>query len=212
MTPEPAPGISYDEVLTFWFPAGLGQDSATLLRQAEWWFRGGADDEIVRRFTGVLDLAERGALDHWSARPDSRLALIVVLDQFSRSAYRGSSRAYANDPKARSLTLEGIASSHYAALAEPWEKTFFILPLGHSEQLDDLERAVELATKLVGEAREDLRAWFEFSARQARGHRDVVARFGRQPHRNELLGRPSTAEEREYLARGEFVHTRPLPR
>jgi len=212
VTPEQTPIPSCDEVLAFWFPAGLGRDSATLLRQAEWWFRGGADEEILRRFSRVLELAERGALDHWSNQPDSRLALILVLDQFSRSAYRGSARAYSNDAKALALALDGIESGHYAALAQPWQKTFFILPLGHSEQLAHLDRAVELAEELVHEARGDLRTWFEFSASQARGHRDVVARFGRQPHRNELLGRPSTDEEREYLARGEFVHTRPVPR
>jgi uncharacterized protein (DUF924 family) len=203
---------SYDEVLAFWFPDGLARDAATLVRQAEWWFRGGADEAIVRGFSRVLELAERGELDDWSARPRSRLALIIVLDQFSRSVYRGSGRTFWNDPKALSLALAGIASGQYAALETPWEKTFFILPLGHSEQLEHLEHVVQLTEDLVREAREDLRTWFEFSASQARGNRDVIARFGRHPHRNESLGRQSTQEELEYLARGEFVHARRLPR
>lgn len=202
----------YDEVLAFWFPEGLARDSASLVRQAEWWFRGGADDEIVRRFSRLLDRAERGELDDWAATPRSRLALILVLDQFSRSVHRGSGRAFANDPKALSLALDGLASGQYAALETPWEKTFFALPLGHSEQLEHLDRMIELTTDLVREAREDLRTWFEFSVGQARGNRDVIARFGRHPHRNEALGRRSTPEELEFLARGELVHERRLPR
>ena len=160
---------SCDDVLAFWFPDGLAEDASTLLRRAEWWFRGGADDEIIRRFSRVLELAERGDLDDWAAEARSRLALIIVLDQFSRSIYRGSGRAFSNDPRALSLALEGLASGQYAALERPWEKTFFVLPLGHSEQLEHLERVVELSQDLVREAREDLRTWFEFSASQARG-------------------------------------------
>jgi uncharacterized protein (DUF924 family) len=203
---------SFEEILTFWFPDGLAHDSATLLRQAEWWFRGGADEAIIRRFSHVLERAEHGDLDDWSGRSRSRLALIITLDQFSRSVYRGSGRAFANDAKALSLAREGLAAGQYAALATPWEKTFFVLPLGHSEQLENLEVVVKLTEELVREAPEELRIWFEFSAHQARGNRDVIARFGRHPHRNELLGRQSTQEELEYLARGELVHARPLPR
>ena len=203
---------SSQEVLSFWFPRGLARDARTLIQRAEWWFRGGADQEILRRFPALLERAERGELDAWSDTAETRLALILVLDQFSRSVHRGSHRAFANDPKARSLSLEGLEIGHYAAIEAPWEKTFFVLPLGHSEQLEDLELAVKLTEELVREAPTELRTWFEFSANQARGHRDVVARFGRQPHRNQVLGRQSTPEELEYLARGNLVHLRPLPR
>jgi uncharacterized protein (DUF924 family) len=126
-----------DEVLAFWFPQALARDARSLIRQAEWWFRGGADEEIVRRFSPLLERAERGELDDWSHSARTRLALIIVLDQFSRSVYRGSSRAFSNDPKARSLTFKGLEIGHYAALGTTWEKTFFVLPLGHSEQLDE---------------------------------------------------------------------------
>jgi uncharacterized protein (DUF924 family) len=199
------------EVLAFWFPDGLARDEAALLRRAEWWFRGGADEEIIRRFPPLLERAERGELDHWAETPRSRLALIVVLDQFSRSVYRGSGRAFSNDPKARALALDGLACGQYAALEAPWEKTFFSLPLGHSEEREHLELVVALAEELAREVPVELRSWFEFSANQARGHRDVIARFGRHPHRNEVLGRRSTPEELEYLARGQLVHERPLP-
>jgi uncharacterized protein (DUF924 family) len=180
-------------------------------RQLEWWFRGGADAEIKQRFRSLFEHAASGLLEGWAEDPHSRLALIIVLDQFSRTIYRGDARAYALDAKARSLTRSGIEQGHYAVLASPWEKTFFFLPLGHSEDLRDLEQAVQLAEDLAREAAPDQRRLLEHSASQARGHRDVVARFGRQPHRNAALGRISTPEELEYLASAVPVHQRPLP-
>ena len=164
-----------------------------MVSQFEWWFRGGADSAIVERFSGLLERAARGELDHWSHRPRSRLALIIVLDQFPRSIHRGTARAFAQDRKALALALQGIEIGHYAALETPWEKTFFFLPLGHSEELTHLEAAVKLAEELVVQAPAELRRILEHSAAQARGHRDVIARFGRHPHRNAILGRPIDA-------------------
>jgi uncharacterized protein (DUF924 family) len=138
--------------------------------------------------------------------------LIIVLDQFSRSIHRGTAQAYAQDRKALALALEGIEIGHYAALETPWEKTFFFLPLGHSEELGHLEAAVRLAEALVRQAPAGLLGILEHSAAQARGHRDVIARFGRHPHRNAVLGRRSTPEELDYLAGGQLVHTRLPPR
>jgi uncharacterized protein (DUF924 family) len=160
-----------------------------MIRQFEWWFRGGADSGIAQRFPLLLERARGGELDHWSQWPRPRLALIIVLDQFSRSLFRDTARAFAQDQKALALALEGIEIGHYAALNTPWEKTFFFLPLGHSEQLCHLERAVTLAEELAGSAPPELRKILEHSASQARGHRDVIARFGRHPHRNAILGR-----------------------
>lgn len=201
----------YEEVLDFWFPPELATDPSIIPRAVEWWFRGGADRAIVERFTPLMEQARAGALDEWSDAPRSRLALILVLDQFSRSIYRGTGDAYAQDPKAIGLALEGLANGHYAALESASEKTFFMLPLGHSEELKHLEMAVKLTGEVAQQAPPPLRKFFEHSASQARGHRDVIARFGRQPHRNVILGRQSTAEEIEYLAAGEFVHQRSLP-
>jgi uncharacterized protein (DUF924 family) len=202
----------FEEVLQFWFPPNLDSgDSATLARRFEWWFRGGANAAIAERYAEVLNRAERGELDAWSADPRSRLALILVLDQFPRSLYPNSAKAYAQDPRALALALEGIRIGHYAALERPWEKTFFFLPLGHSESLVHLETAVAMAEAIVPDVPAALRPLFEHSVSQARGHRDVVARFGRQPHRNAILGRASTDDELAYLAKGELVHQRSLP-
>jgi uncharacterized protein (DUF924 family) len=203
----------FEDVLQFWFPQHLRDaDHPRMVSQFEWWFRGGADAAIIERFQLLLEQAAGGQRDHWSSNPRSRLALILVLDQFSRSVHRGTERAYAQDPKALDLALEGIEIGHYGALETPWEKTFFFLPLGHSEELTHLETAVRLAEELVGQAPAGLRTVLEHSAAQVRGHRDVIARFGRHPHRNAVLGRQSTREELEYLAGGQLVHTRPPPR
>ena len=199
-----------EEVLRFWFPELSSADHAQMARQFEWWFRGGADSAISERLM-LLERATRGELDHWAQSPRSRLALIIVLDQFSRSLYRNMARAFAQDPKALALALEGIEVGHLTALETPWEKTFFILPLGHSEELSHQERAVYLTRQLAEQAAPGLRKILEHSASQARGHRDVIARFGRHPHRNAILGRQSTQEDLEYLASGQLVHTRSPP-
>jgi len=201
----------FEDVLRFWFSSLPHGDHAAMARQMEWWFRGGAGSEIDERFPPLLDRAKRGDLDSWSHSPRSRLALIIVLDQFSRTLHRGTAQAFAQDPISLALALEGIENRHYAALETPWEKTFFFLPLRHSEDLTKLEQVVKLAEELVKEAPEEMRAMLEFSANQARGHRDIIERFGRHPHRNEVLGRKSTSEELDYLATGQLVHTRPLP-
>lgn len=201
-----------EQVLRFWFPELSGADHARIVQQFEWWFRGGADSAIAERFALLLERATRGELDFWSKWPRSRLALIIVLDQFSRSLYRDTARAYAQDQKALTFALEGIEAGHFSALETPWEKTFFLLPLGHSEEISHVERAVTLAEQLAQSAPSELRRVLEYSASQARGHRDIIARFGRHPHRNAVLGRQSTPEELEYLTSGKLVHTRALPK
>jgi uncharacterized protein (DUF924 family) len=200
-----------EDVLKFWFPSLPDGDRTARVQQFDWWFRGGGDAEIVARFSPLLECAIAGELDDWAREPRSRLALILILDQFSRTIYRGTDRAFAQDEKARALTISGIELGHYTALETPWEKTFFFLPLGHSEQIQHLEMSVQLADALVDESLPEYRSLLEFSAAQARRQRDVVARFSRQPHRNELLGRISTPAELEYLEIGQLVHKQPFP-
>jgi len=205
------PSGESEDVLRFWFPAAL-HDHEAIVRQFEWWFRGGADAAIAERFRPLVECGVRGDLDGWAAAPRPRLALIVALDQFPRSLHRGTAGAYTGDAKARRLTIEGLERGHYAALETPWEKTFFFMPLGHSEELAEVEAAVRLAEELAADAPAEARRVLEHSASQARGHRDVIARFGRHPHRNAALGRRSTADELTYLARGELVHMRTVPK
>lgn len=202
---------NYEDVLRFWFPIQPNSDPTTIVRQWEWWFRGGGNVEIIEHFSPLLEQAIQGELEAWSGQPRSRLALIIILDQFSRSIYQDTAQAFAQDSKARELTLEGIDIGHYASLKTPWEKTFFLLPLGHSENLKDLKLAVKLADELVQESPQEYQALLEFSAAQARRHQDILIRFGRHPHRNPALGRQSPPEELEYLASGQLVHRRSMP-
>jgi uncharacterized protein (DUF924 family) len=197
-----------EDILGFWFPPGLDADQEAHRQQFQWWFGGGANAAILAHWRPVLEAACRGQLDHWADTPRGRLALIIVLDQFSRTVWQGTPQAYAQDPRAQQLALEGLDLGHYAQLETVWEKTFFVLPLGHAERLDLLERCALLCEALTLEAPAHLQKIYAFSASQARGHRDVVARFGRQPHRNAVLGRTSTDEELAYLATGELVHRR----
>jgi uncharacterized protein (DUF924 family) len=201
----------FEDVLQFWFPNQPNSNQAVMVRQWDWWFRGGATDDVIKHFSLLLEQATQGELDDWSCQSRSRLALIIVLDQFSRSIYQGTAQAFAQDPKACALALEGVGAGHYATLETPWEKTFFLLPLGHAEDLKNLELAVKLADELAKEAPQEYRALLEFSAAQARRHQDVIARFGRHPHRNEILGRRSTSKELEYLEIGQPVHKHPMP-
>ncbi len=201
----------FEHILEFWFSLQAASDEAAMVRQWDWWFRGGTSASIIEHFSSLFEQAIHGELDTWSNEPRSRLALIIVLDQFSRTIYQGTAQAFAQDAKACALSLEGIEIGHYTALTTPWEKTFFFLPLGHSEDIENQNLVVELATKLAMEAPQQYRPLLEFSASQAQRHRDVITRFGRHPHRNEVLGRESTPLELEYLASEQLVHTGSMP-
>lgn len=199
-----------EDVLSFWFPEGLDRDEESHQRQVAWWFRGGADAAIVERWVPTLESAIRGELDDWALDARGRLALIIVLDQFSRSAFRDSPRAFAQDPKALGLCRDGLDRGMHLTLPV-WEQLFFGMPLAHSESLADHELNLEHTRRLAAIAPPHLRGIYEFSHSQSRGHHDVVKRFGRHPHRNAVLGRQSTPEELEFLATTVPVHRRPLP-
>ncbi|MCD6054917.1 MAG: hypothetical protein K0Q96_2109 [Rubrobacteraceae bacterium] len=149
-------------------------------------------------------------MDHWADTPRGRLALIIVLDQFSRHIYRGSPLSYSQDEKALKLALEGIDLGMDREL-KPVERNFFWLPLGHSENLALHERSVKHAEEEVANAPPNLRTMAEFGISQAKAARNVIARFGRHPHRNEILGRTSTPEELGYLRTETPPHMRRAP-
>ena len=202
------------DVLSFWFDHDAGEDLAAWMRQAQRWFRGGMDEAIVERFTETVQAAEQGELDHWATTAEGRLALILVLDQFPRSVYRGTARAYASDPQALRLCLEGLDNGHYDEITDAWQRTFFTMPMGHAEGPDHLERIDRLivfADQLYADAPASLKPLWDVNRNQPRRAREVIARFGRHPHRNEVLGRESTDAERAYLAVGEFPHASPTP-
>lgn len=201
-----------DDVLAFWFPAGLDADFERHRAQWDWWMHGGADAEIKERFASLTERAARGELAMWKETPRGRLALVLVLDQFSRSAFRGTPRAYAQDPMARALVVESLDNGHYDALEKPWERVLFTLPFVHNEGADAVahcRRLLALYPAIVASAPTSLRDIYEWGFAQARRHCAVLERFGRHPHRNAVLGRTSTAEEQAYIDKGDFPHARP---
>lgn len=188
-----------EQVLEFWFGT-CGADGAIDPTRRKMWFGSGAqhDDEIRRRFGGLHERASRGALDEWAATARGRLALIVVLDQFSRHIYRGTAQAFAQDPPAQELTLAGIDDGIDRELA-PVQRSFFYLPLEHAEDRALQARSVECYEQLAAQVAEHWRRDYESFLDYARRHRDVIERFGRFPHRNAALARASTPEEIAFL-------------
>lgn len=203
----------WDDVLDFWFPEGRALDVEASAHHAHWLWRmqGGADDEIIARFSDLTERAARGGLDHWAESAHGRLALIILLDQFSRSVWRDDARAFAQDPHALSLATEGLSNGHYASLETPWFRIVFGLPLGHCEGPDHLQRLdllISLREDIAAAAPIHLRAIYSSLADQARDVRKIIAAFGRHPHRNKILNRKSTPAEETYIARGQFPHKR----
>ncbi len=201
----------WDDVLDFWFPEGCSLTIDTQAHRAHWLWRmqGGADDAIVARFSNLTKQVADGALDHWALGPHGRLALIVILDQFSRSVWRDSARAFAQDPRALSLVNEGFSNGHYASLETPWFQVVYGLPLGHCEGFDHLQRLdllIGVRENIAAEAPVPLRQIYASLVNQARDVRKIIAAFGRHPHRNAVLDRASTAAEEAYIAKGEFPH------
>ena len=170
-------------VVTFWREAGPGH----------WFSKDAAFDQRFReRFLALHDLAARGALDHWRETAEGAMALVILLDQFPRNAFRGTSRMYATDERARHIAHFANAADYDKAF-EPALRVFLYLPFGHSESLADQDRAVALCDTLG-----------EPIISHARHHHEIIRRFGRFPHRNPILGRPMTEEEQRYLDNGGF--------
>ena len=191
-----------NQILTYWFGSVDAVTSGTgALEKASLWFAAGneVDREMRQYFGDDLELAGRGKYDSWEDDPMEHLALILLLDQFSRNIHRGTPRAFAFDDRGLSSALNGIDREHDRAVS-PVARAFFYMPLEHAEQLGHQERCVELMEELVAQVPEEQRELFQGFADYARQHRDIIAKFGRFPHRNKILGRPSTPEERAFLA------------
>ena len=173
------------DVLAFWRAAGPDR-----------WFERNADfdAEVAARFGAVYAAAAKGELAQWEAAPDCALALAIVLDQFSRNMFRDDARAYAADAAARGVADRAIARGYDRQIPHR-ERQFLYLPFMHSEDPADQERCLALARRYGND---------EFT-RYAELHADIIRRFGRFPHRNVALGRPTTAEEQAFLDGGRFA-------
>jgi uncharacterized protein (DUF924 family) len=188
-----------ETINAFWFGSRADDKSAADERASLWWSKNPAvDDNIRQRFASCTTQAAHGELDAWMASPSGRLALILLTDQFPRNMYRDTPKAFAYDHLANAWCKEGVLFGADRAL-RPIERVFFYLPLEHAESMDDQDRAVglfeELAAQAQPEHKESFDGFLDFAVR----HRDVIRRFGRFPHRNRILGRESTEEERAFL-------------
>lgn len=179
------------EVLEFWFDP---------VAQAHWFERDDAFDARIReRFGATVEAAARGELDDWASTPDGWLALLIVLDQFTRNIYRDDARAWSADTRAQAVAVTGIARGDDQRLPSQ-HRLFAYMPLEHAEDMTLQQHCVQLFERLLAQLPEDQRGHFQHFLDYARRHHDVIDRFGRFPHRNEVLGRASTDAEQAYLA------------
>lgn len=172
--------VSYESIIQFWFEE---------ITPKNWWIKDEVFDRLLAdRYQNILDAASKGELYTWRDQPLGRLAEIIVLDQFSRNIYRNDPRSFSSDSMALALSQEAIHQKAPEGLSTD-QKMFLFMPFMHSESLLIHEQAVELFAEPGLESNLD----FEHK------HKVIIERFGRYPHRNDILGRPSTKEERDFL-------------
>ena len=189
-----------EEVIDFWIGEPLPDGSLPKERFARFWRKDPElDQEIRERFGALRERAAQGQLDDWAKTPRGRAALIILIDQFSRNIHRDSSRAFEADERAQRLALEGIDGGALEELP-PMLRYFLVMPLMHAEDLALQERCIDEFDKLAANAGSPaLRELFAQGAEFAGKHRDIIARFARFPHRNQVLDRTSTPEESLFL-------------
>jgi uncharacterized protein (DUF924 family) len=182
--------MSPEEVLDFWF-GREGEPGYGEFREA--WFRKDPefDQQIRDRFEDLYKAAATGELDSWKEEARSCLALVILLDQLPRNMFRGDPKSYATDRKAQETSEYAVDRALDRELP-PFQRMFLYMPFMHSENLEHQRRSVELFRALGGEREAD-------SSYYAVRHMEIIERFGRFPHRNEILGRQTTSEEAEFL-------------
>lgn len=187
------------EILSFWFGDHFNHGMPRETRNALWFgFNTEVDWQISQLFGDDVKNAAAGDYDSWKTSAQGRLALIVLLDQFTRNIYRGSREAFAHDELATQLCLEGLELGHDRQLM-PAYRAFYYLPLEHNESLQLQQRCVALFTSFYKEADPAIAKAIKSSLAYARQHFEIIERFGRFPHRNAVLGRRSTPAELSYL-------------
>jgi uncharacterized protein (DUF924 family) len=180
------------EVLEFWF--GTPETAATEAVITRWFRKDEAfDREIANRFGALIEQALEGGLQDWAWQPGPALGRVLLLDQFTRNAFRGTARSFAGDSLALAAARQMVAQGQDQALA-PLQRVFVYMPFEHAESLEAQEEALRLFRRLSQEA-PGLESYCDYAER----HHAIVARFGRFPHRNALLGRDSTAAELAFL-------------
>jgi uncharacterized protein (DUF924 family) len=194
--------VTPEDVLTFWFADAVG-DPAKAMRRRSFWFQvdPAVDEAISRRFSSSVQRAARGELAAWEQAPRSCLALVILLDQFPRNLFRGGAEAFQYDARALEVASRGVAAGYLEQLSLV-EQAFFVLPYEHSEDVAVQRAGIGLMEEIVERADPEWKPSARVSLDFARRHLQILERFGRFPHRNAALGRPSTAAEQAYLDGG----------
>ncbi len=188
------------ELLDWWFGKGVTASEVAGHKHGLWFgYRAEQDADADTRFGGLVAQALDGCLGDWADSPHGWLALVLLLDQLPRMIYRGTPRAFAGDERAQHLVCEGMAHGGDVLLT-PIQRVFIYLVLEHAEDLRVQEQAVAHFQRLCTLATAEDRALFADFLDFAVRHRDVIARFGRFPHRNDVLGRETTEAEQAFLA------------
>ena len=194
------PNDDVRRILDFWF-SSQELDAPQIDSRMERWFGTdpAQDQDIREQFGELVEQALRGELDDWAGTIEGRLALILLLDQFCRNIHRGTAKAFAGDRQALRLCVEGSMNAGYKALSAV-QRVFFFMPLQHAESAAVQEKSVRIFNALADGVSGTLKETFLTFAEFAELHRDIIARFGRFPHRNRYLGRTNTSDEDEFLA------------
>ncbi|WKE65147.1 DUF924 domain-containing protein [Gallaecimonas kandeliae] len=189
----------YQDILDFWFGA-LDEDGMSDGAHRQLWFQSDPafDQELTRLFGADLQKAIKGQYDHWADEPAGRVALLLLLDQFSRNIHRGTAQAFAQDPLAQQLVEEGLSLGQDSTLPAAY-RLFFYMPLMHAEDRALQALGVDCFARLAGQVPAAIKPIVDNSRRFAELHQAIVDRFGRFPYRNKALGRPDTAEESAWL-------------
>jgi len=187
--------------LTFWFGDLKEGEMPPEEKMKMWWAKDDATDEYIRiNFESQILLAKEGGLQEWKDSPRGTLAFIILLDQFSRNIYRGKPAAFSQDSIALETAARGIEKGFDKDL-HPAERAFFYMPYMHSEDINDQMKSLQIYRDLESEFESSPKIHQALSENRkyAQAHHDIIKRFGIYPHRNEILGRESTAEELEFL-------------
>ncbi len=191
--------LNYKIIFHFWFGDKEDDSEVAEEQRSLWWSKNPlVDKEIKERFETSIEAFSRGELDKWKETTQGVLALILITDQFPRNIYRGLAKSFALDKHALKLSKELLRLKGDEHL-RPVERIFAYMPLEHSESMADQEENVKRFKDLIGSLPEEKRTTFEGYLNFAVRHREIIDRFGRFPHRNEMLGRESTPEEMAFL-------------
>ena len=189
------------DVLAFWFVDGMAHDWPRADMSARW-FGGASQDEPIRaRFGALVEAALTGGLTEWETQLETRLALVILLDQLTRNVHRGTARAFAGDARAQRLVRATLAADEDAALPRVG-RAFLYMPLMHAEDRETQDECVRRFAALLETTTPELSDTLTKNLRFAEKHRDIVASFGRFPYRNAVLRRTNTPEEEVFLKDG----------